>query len=98
MSDAIRDMVAFLIQSPGWKQDRMSASGPNFSHQSPKRDRIPPERNPPLKARILTERRKGKATSDEMAKRLRVPQQGVSGKLSRLYNRKGTRLNSRRCP
>lgn len=24
MSDAIRDMVAFLIQSPGWKPDRFA--------------------------------------------------------------------------
>jgi hypothetical protein len=24
MSEAIRDMVAFLIQSPGWKPDRFS--------------------------------------------------------------------------
>src|SRR5258706_9927723 len=78
-------MAIYLAQAEPWKQDRWDHSGPNFHPQSPKRERISPERNPALKARILTELQKGKATSDEMAKRLRVPQQEVSAKLSRLY-------------
>lgn len=85
MSDALLRMTAWLIQSPGWTPDRWDHSGPNFHAAPPKRERISPERNPALKARILTELQKGKATSDEMAKRLRVPQQEVSAKLSRLY-------------
>src|SRR5258706_15833586 len=78
-------MCIYLAQAEPWKPDRMTTSGPNFSTLPPKRERISPERNPALKARILTELQKGKATSDEMAKRLRVPQQEVGAKLSRLY-------------
>ena len=62
VSDAITRMVAFLVMSPGWRADRWDHSGPNFHAMPPKRERMSPERNPALKARILTELQKGQAT------------------------------------
>lgn len=85
MTDAIARMAIYLAQAEPWKPDRMTASGPNFHPAISKNPRATIDRNPALKARILTELQQGKATSDTIAKRLHVPQQEVGAKLSRLY-------------
>ncbi len=69
MSDALTRMAAYLIQAEPWKPDRWDHSGPNFHPQPAKRERISPERNPALKARILTELQKGKATVPRFARK-----------------------------
>jgi predicted Rossmann fold nucleotide-binding protein DprA/Smf involved in DNA uptake len=85
MSDAIARMTFYLCQAKPWKPDRFDRTGPVFTPQPGTARQITPDRNPALKARILTELQKGKATSDQIAKRLGLPQQEVGAKLSRLY-------------
>lgn len=84
MSDALTRMTAYLIQAEPWKPDRSVSNGPSFK-TTPK---IAPkliERNPALKARILTALQRGPATGLQIAHLVRGDYHSVNAKLSRLY-------------
>jgi predicted ArsR family transcriptional regulator len=78
-------MVAILLRSEKWTHDRMTATGPNFRAEPAKPARPTVERDPALKARVLSVLQRGPATGDAIAKALHRPQQEVSAKLSRLF-------------
>ena len=88
MTDAIARMAIYLAQAEPWKPDR-NGTGPSFK-SAPKSDnvarqRIDRELNWPLREQVLRELRRGPATSEQIAKRIKQPQHLVSAKLSRLY-------------
>jgi DNA-binding transcriptional ArsR family regulator len=86
MTDAIARMAIYLAQAEPWVPDRFDRTGPSFK-VAPKADkaRIDRELNWPLRESVLQELKRGPATSEQIAKRLKQPQHLVSAKLSRLY-------------
>jgi len=86
MSDAIARMAIYLAQAEPWVPDRHINTGPNFANQRPTVTHTIVERDPGLKARVLSAlQRGGPQTSEVIAKKLRLPQREVGAKLSRLY-------------
>src|SRR5712671_6776769 len=83
MSEAIRDMVAFLIQSPGWKPETMKGPAERVIVTQPAR----PVRTQPaaIKRRIITALEQGPATGEEIAMLTRCNLHSVHAKLSRMH-------------
>lgn len=86
MSEAIRDMVAILLQTPAWKPDRSTFKGPaeRVIVSVPAR----PVRTQPaaIKRRIITALEKGPATGEEIAMLTRCNIHSVHAKLSRMWS------------
>lgn len=88
MTDALSRMTAYLLDAPKWQPDRFAHVGPSFK-ATPKgdkdaRQRIERELNW-LRERVMLELKRGPATSEQIAKRIKQPQHLVSAKLSRLF-------------
>src|SRR5260221_307731 len=85
MSEAIRDMVAILLQMPAWKPDRSTFKAPaeRVIVSVPQR----PVRTQPaaIKRRIITALEKGPATGEEIAMLTRCNLHSVHAKLSRMW-------------
>ncbi len=86
---AIQRMTEFLLHAEKWTPDRFDRTGPSFK-AAPKSDnavrqRIDRELNWPLREQVVRELKRGPATSEQIAKRIKQPQHLVSAKLSKLY-------------
>jgi len=85
MSEAIRDMVAILLQTPAWKPERNLMPGPpeRVIVSVPQR----PVRTQPaaIKRRIITALEQGPATGEQIAMLTRCNLHSVHAKLSRMH-------------
>lgn len=83
MSEAIRDMVAFLIQAPGWKPESLPGPAKRVIVSQPAR----PVRTQPaaIKGKILAALKRGPATGEEIAAITRCNIHSVHAKLSQMH-------------